>query len=203
MLRNELEKRKRQLEHYTQICESFLKRAPIGSLRISSSRWNLTYYMAERGQTDRKLLTLEKDKDLIKALAQKDYYRKVLKVIRKELLAIKSILDQEKDQPISTVYSDLSEVRRKLVEPLEESLESRRAKFEALEAPPLVIQGDKRMENPHVTLKGEHVRSAAERTIANALKKAGIPYKYEYPYLCKSTTGRKTLQSDAHKLVIM
>ncbi len=193
MLVKQLKFRKKQLEKYLGICESFLEKAPRGKLLVSSSRGYRTFYHREESGSKRTLLLMKENSALIKTLAKKEYYGKLIIGIKRELSLIKKLLELEENQTIQRMDLEINENKRDLISPLEESLESRLARWENLESPHLEIEGDKNKDNPHVTLNGEHVRSAAERTIANALKKANIPYKYEYPF---HTADDRTLYPD-------
>ncbi len=182
MLLIELKNRKLQLESYLRICESYLAKAPTGRLLIKNSRGYKSYYLVRKDKPGKALLSKQRDMDLIKGLAQKEYYEKAIVEINNELRLVNKLIEFEKKQMVQKVLLKMTESKWEFIKPIEETLENRRAKFEALEAPPLVIEEDRDDYNPHVTLKGEHVRSAAEKNIANALFRAGIPYKYEFPF---------------------
>ncbi len=117
---------------------------------------------------------------LARALIQNDYDQKTIPAIEAEIKELKDFLKAYKEKCSDTVYQKLVSTRREVVTPLtldDETyaaawlkVEYRHKKF-AEDAPLLFTDNN------------EQVRSKSEVIIANALKAAGVPYRYEFPLL--------------------
>lgn len=117
---------------------------------------------------------------LARTLIQNDYDQKTIPAIEAEIKELKDFLKACKEKCCDTVYKKLASTRREVVTPLtldDEAyaaawlkVEYRHKKF-AEDAPQLFTDNN------------EQVRSKSEVIIANALKAAGVPYRYEFPLL--------------------
>lgn len=117
---------------------------------------------------------------LAHTLIQNDYDQKTIPAIEAEIKELKDFIKAYKEKCSDTVYQKLASTRREVVTPLtldDEQysaawlkVEYRHKKF-AEDAPPLFTDNN------------EQVRSKSEVIIANALKAAGVPYRYEFPLL--------------------
>ncbi len=115
---------------------------------------------------------------LARALIQNDYDKKTIPAIEAEIKELKDFIKAYKEKCSDTVYKKLASTRREIVTPLtldDEAyaaawlkVEYRHKKF-AEDAPQLFTDNN------------EQVRSKSEVIIANALKAAGVPYRYEFP----------------------
>lgn len=162
--------------------EKALEATPEGTLRICNSRNRTQYYQ----RTDPKDLNgsyiREQDINIARDLAQKDYNRKVLQAIEKEINAIKKYLSNYPEVNAELIYEKLHKERQKLVTPIWEPEEQYVNKWESIE-----YQGKGFNEDTpeFYTIKGERVRSKSELIIADLLSREGIPYRYEYPIYVK------------------
>ena len=186
MLRRLLKNRKADLQRLIRLCKAWLSTAPKGTLRISTSHRKTYYYHYISSEAPNgKLLSPETDDSLIKSLASKDYYLKVVSVAEKEIKAIDLLLKIKENQTLAMVYENLHPERQELVHPVEKTKEKELANWIAEPMPPAEPESGKYYIP---TIRGELVRSKNEYLIANALYHEGIPYKYEYPY--KAANGK-------------
>ncbi len=185
MLEKLLEKRKAFLTRTIERCSNWLKTAPVGSLRLSCRKNGKPSYYHKLPKPDKeKRLSLEKDKVLIRNLVLKDYYSKIIPVAASELAFVESLLNMKKDQTLAKVYDELHTVRKTIISPIEVTKEKALSDWYKLRDVP---NQEPKQGNYYIpTERGELVRSKAEYKIANALFKAGIPYKYEFPYKTRS-----------------
>lgn len=151
---------------------------------------SLQYYRVtydERNRRRRTYISKRKDLPLIRALAQKDYDRKVLEAANLELSAIDGLLTHIPKNPVENIYALLDLQRAPLVHPDVEPTDVFIAKWQGKEydGNPYPIQ------KKHYTARGEIVRSKSEVEIANFLYFHGIPYRYEYPL--KLRDGHQTV----------
>jgi len=113
------------------------------------------------------------------AIVQKRYLQRMEKAIEQQLRAIASFLKRYVPDALSRVYSQETPLRQPFITPLLLSDHEYIRKWES-------VSYDRKPfpENSpvHYTLKNEQVRSKSEMMIANALFRAGIPYRYEYPF---------------------
>lgn len=175
MLRQELLKRKKALENYINAIGPWLAKAPAGTLWIrtqtcgNSSR--VRYFLS-----DGRELSPRNEMPLIRTLAEKEYRKHLLKTAISELAAIRKLLSKTDD--VASVYEQLSENRKKLVIPVEQSVQNKIRLFLEEPFPP----SDFEIKYPNDTLKGDVVRSWQESLIADELYSANIPYRYERPF---------------------
>ncbi len=182
----ELKRRKRRLEKYISQCEANIAMAPFGTLKISKNKDHISYYRRESTKdTAGKYL---KDRETIRALACKDYFIKVKKAAEEELEQVEKFLDYEQKRPVAQVYGNLTQERKQLVVPFEDTLENYIRRWQERESPGMRPRTGSYMIK---TSRGEFVRSKAEFNIAEALHKAGIPYRYEPDYLTDDGVNQK------------
>ena len=181
-VKRELEKRAKQLLYLKGNKEKALQEAPKGCLRISCEE-NRTQYYHRENMSDRNGRYLrEKERDLARKLAQKEYDQKVLRAVEKELGVIERYLKGYPVMEAEEIYEKLHEERKKLVVPIVEPEEEFVKNWEAV-----VYQGKAFQEDApeFYTVKNERVRSKSEWIIADFLMREGIPYRYECPLYLK------------------
>lgn len=123
---------------------------------------------------------------LARSFVQNDYDRKTIPAIEAEIKELKDFLKSYMDKCSDNVYKKLASTRRQVVTPLtldDETYAANWLKAEyhhkkfAEDAPQLFTDNN------------EQVRSKSEIIIANALKAAGVPYRYEFPlFMYRSET---------------
>lgn len=177
-VRRTLEARKNQLLKLKKEKEKALLSAPKGLLRVNCQGSRIQYYRRENSSDANGVYLREKDRELVRMLAQKDYDQKVLRAVEKELGAVERCLAGYPVTGAEEVYEKLHRERKKLVVPVWEPREQFVQKWEAV-----VYKGKGFGEDApeFYTAKNERVRSKSEWIIADLLNREGVPYRYEYP----------------------
>ncbi|WP_026499051.1 hypothetical protein [Butyrivibrio sp. WCD2001] len=177
-INKEFSRREAELSKVMKVCESKLKKAPSGRLKVRNYKGKSYYYVSGGGADSRLKYLRNSEYDKAKQLAQRDYDARTLDAVNRELSAIHSYQKKMPAKTYEQTYDALNPGRKVLITPhflpdsefvkgwLEEP-------YEPYEIEPGVAK--------HYTDLGEEVRSKSEVMIANALMKAGIPYKYECP----------------------
>jgi len=181
-IKNALLEKKSNLERMETKIKKKLLKAPEGTLILSKSNGKTQYYHKTNDTGRRGRYIPEKQMELAKALAQKDYDTKMLAAIVQDKKMIEEAYKKISDLKCINTYHNLSDERRRLVdahiltdeEYIEEWLnEKYEGKSFGLDTP------------MHITEKGERVRSKTEKMIADKLYTMNIPYRYECPLLLK------------------
>lgn len=159
-LKHELESQEKQLNNLQNQQISF----PAGYLYVRKSSKKKLFYQIIRNRTTDKQINISSDPQLIKQLAKKKVYKKLLRIYRNNINAIRQFLSRY--QPL--VAQDLfpNDIRQILIEPMQLPGTYDRCPFD----PHVHI---------HETICGMLVRSKSEVIIANALWHYGIPFCYE------------------------
>ena len=157
-----------------------VKNAPTGLIRIVQKNGKLQFYKRE-SETDKqgKYLPRAEDK-LAQAIIQKEYNQKTLPALEAEISCLKNFLTEYKSKTSNSVYEKLPSTRQQIVTPLTLTDEQYTDAWLKVEYRHKKLPDD---AQPFFTENNEHVRSKSEVIIANALKAAGIPYRYEFPLL--------------------
>ena len=128
-----------------------------------------------------------------KQLAQKEYYEKALKAAEREKALLSTYLNKSDENALLKVYTDMKEGKRILVEPYVLTDEEFARRWQEKK-----FTGGKFEEDDPVyyTKRGDRVRSKSEQIIADRLFDAGVPYRYEYPFVYDSFEGKKQIFTD-------
>lgn len=183
----QLQKRVAQLNAVLELKLLALKKAPEGSLRISQSHGNVQYYHREN-QNDKVGHYIDSNHyELAQRLGQKDYNKRLVASLKKELKILKSALSQleiltEHNETSETVLNSLSPLRRALIRPVTLSDSQYAAAWISQKYKGKPFQPD---SQKMYTSNGERVRSKSEVLIADTLKRLGVPYRYEFPLTLK------------------
>lgn len=182
-IKNLLEAREDYLIQLKKNKEKSLQFAPEGSLRINRRGTRMQYYHRNDPKDFTGKYIRRENFELVHKLAQKDYDKKILDALEKELEAIKKYYLNYPDRNVERIYESLHEERQKLITPILETDEEFVRKWETV-----TYQGKEFSEGmPEIyTAKDERVRSKSEMIIADLLSKEGIPYRYEYPVYLKN-----------------
>ena len=154
--------------------QEFIKNAPKERLRIRKKGTHYQYYLEKN--TKRTYIP-KKNLETAKKLAQRDYYKKLLPGVIKNLKAMKLFFKDYNADKLEQSYSNLSAARRQLVQPIFLDNETYAQAWQAKNY-------ERKKDAPDgsfLTLKNEQVRSKSEIIIANLLNSKKIPYHYEYP----------------------
>ncbi|SHI69309.1 hypothetical protein [Pseudobutyrivibrio xylanivorans] len=169
--------------------EGEIRRAPEGSLRIVDKKSYAQYYWC-RASKDTNGEYLPKEKiEIAKALAQKEYNRKVLRLAQKEERIISKYDDFLRRDSYHKIYDGLSSAKKKIVNPIHPEIDDIIQSWLAEEYEPMPF-----MDNTEFySTNGVRVRSKSELIIANLLEQYDVPYKYEKPLILK---GKGTVRPD-------
>ena len=115
---------------------------------------------------------------LAQSIIQKEYNQKTLPALEAEIVCLKKFLTEYKTKNSGSVYEKLKAPRQQLVTPLTLPDEQYTDAWLRVEYRHKKLPDD---APPFYTENNEHVRSKSEVIIANALKAAGVPYRYEFP----------------------
>ncbi len=171
---DELVKRKKYLGSVISEKEKALKKAPKGRLRCTHVRSQIHYYWRkEAGDKHGR-----KDLDFAKALAQKDYDEKVLRLASEEEKQISKILACYEKGCAENLVETMPTCRRELIIPICLSDNEYIEKWQKLK---YERKGFGKDVPEFFTAKGEQVRSKSEVLIADLLGRMNIPYHYEMP----------------------
>ena len=181
-VKNLLKLREKQLLQMKKEKEKSLQTAPEGSLRVCSHGGRTQYYHRTDPKDFNGVYIREKDHKLAHKLAQKDYDKKVLGAVEKELRAIDKYFSCYPDRNAEQIYETLHKERKKFITPVLESEEEFVHNWESV-----IYQGKELYEGTpeYFTGRNERVRSKSEVIIADALAREGVPYRYEYPIQLK------------------
>ena len=174
-----LEERLRTEQALAQTLTRLLEGCPEGSIQVSTMRGHPRYYRVLGDQ--REYLGM-KNTDLIRDLAQKDYYSSMLREASKETNALRLFLRHFDPDAHVRIYESMHNEKKRLVSPLilpddqfaARWLEEHRAMAAAR---PNVFE----IKNGFPTENGEMVRSKSEKILADHFLHSGVLYVYECP----------------------
>lgn len=187
------EDRKEVLRKMIANTQAAIKKAPPGSLIIrhpKHAKGGVQYYQRIPGKPAVEIYIPASDTAKIRALAQKDYDRKALTLMKKQLNGMVKYNKPCYPGSLDEVFYALSAERQKLVTPAE--LTTKQYAELWLNTPYEKSRFEIDPNRPNYTELGELVRSKSEVLIANALHRAGLLYKYE----CPLTLNGKTIRPD-------
>lgn len=173
----EFTRRKRFLEQVISKLEKRLENAPEGSLAVNRKTRTTApgFYHVVPGSGKRIYLG-EAHRETIARLAQKEYDRKVLRVARKELVAVEQVLAYCDLKKVEDVLDSCREEKRAFIAPVVMSDEEYRLQWLSQN----YIQKQKREgDRLYPTEKGDLVQSKSEGMQANYLFHHDYAYLYE------------------------
>lgn len=173
-----LQDKMKELNSYITKAEQSLKKAPEGTLVLSQSNGTVQHYHKTKSEQKKGKYIPTKNSKLITSLAQKDYDLRFLKVIKEQKKKLCKAIKLLSDMDFSKVYSELSEVRKRLVKPYILPDEEYVEQWTNVQ----YIGKEFSDDTPVLTTeRGERVRSKTEKILADKFYSMGIPYRYEYP----------------------
>ena len=166
------------------------KSQPTANLRVITNHGNSQYYIVEATNAPNGTYLPRKEIHKAAAIAQRDYNKATATILKKQIKAIDSFLAIYTPNAIDDAYTKLHPGRRALITPVREPDEDFIAAWQHLPytGKPFEINAPE-----YYTANGVRVRSKSEVIIADALARANIPYRYEYP---TSIKGWGTLYPD-------
>jgi len=178
MIRDDITKRINDLSRLIELLEDKIKNMPAGSIRIKNQDGFVYYYHVLNNENLNGIYIPRTESSLIIGLVQKEYHQKVIRSARQELKALSSTLYHFPKTLAEEIYLTLPDVRKHMVVPIKRPDDEY---VRAWQAEEYVHKGFKEGDPYYETMNKERVRSKSEMLIADHLKMAGIPYKYEYP----------------------
>ena len=180
--------RQTELQH---LLSQVSKSKPIsGNLRIDRCKNSFQYYIiSERDDTKGTYLPRKEIRKAV-AIAQRDYNKTATDILKRQISAIDKFLEAYHPNALDEAYTQLHPGRRTLVTPVREPDEDFIAAWQhhPYTGKPFEINAPEFYTNT-----GVRVRSKSEVIIADALSRADIPYRYEFP---TSIKGWGTLYPD-------
>ncbi len=155
--------------------QNSLRKAPEGYLAVKKKGKSYQYFQVTPDAPQKQVYL--KDKKLIRALAQKEYDIRAVRLLSARLRIQRRLESQLRRGELKDLLGTLHPAKQPFVIPLELSDE---AYAEAWQAEPYEKLG-RPTSGLLLTDRGESVRSKSELIIANRLARAGIPYRYEAP----------------------
>ena len=172
----ELLQRKQFLEKTQSKLEARLAKAPDGRLATSrQSRYSYAsfYHVSKDGN---RVYLDQSQKETIAALAQKEYDRKALKVVKEELMRLKMVLPYVKMQKLEDVYDRCLSEKRSFITPIVLSDEEFRQRWLSQA---YVKKQPLENDHPFPTEKGDIVCSKTEAQEADYMFYHSYDYLYE------------------------
>ena len=178
MILDELLAERAHLLRLTESAKKDISSAPSGSLRIARVKTTPNYYHRKDRSDKNGSYIKVSNRDIARALAQKEYAAKILEMAEQRIASIDILLDDYRQNRFSQIPESYNFARRKLIRPYILNDEEYVKKW--LETP--YIPNPSHPENLiFETANGIMVRSKSEQIIAENLMRLGIPYKYEAP----------------------
>ena len=173
-LKDYLQHNEQELQEIMRNLEARIEKSPKESLQISSSNGRTTYYVTNRDGS--RTYLSKKEKNLINAMAQKQYDLKLHKIASKQLCDLQRFLSRYQPTELQELYENMHPERKVLIQDHILSDEEYAVKWQSeVYCPKGFVKGDAEI----ITERGERVRSKTEKIIADKLYDMGIPYKYE------------------------
>ena len=190
-MQNAAQEQCRFLKSMIEQVEKSLSGLPEGTLKIMQSpKKQPRYYHRLPGSNSRSVYIRKENTSLYTGLAQKDYNRRLLKLLKKKYSALLQFAGRYPFEDIDGIYKSLSPQRQALVKPIIPTDEQYAEQWQKTAYQGLGFRADD--TSACYTAKGERVRSKSETIIADTLYRADIPYKYE----CPLELGNRTIYPD-------
>ena len=170
-----------------------LKNAPSGNLRIAKSNGLVQYYRRMNPKDTIGSYIHAKDKEIAICLAQKEYDKKVSRVVQAEIDLLNRTLEaynkmNDRNLLAESVFEKFRPLWQILIHPIRIPDSLYVQEWQSVTYKPKVFSADM---PEYLTARGERVRSKSEIIIADTLLRLNIPYRYEYPINLKNTNGEK------------
>ena len=190
---SQIEARITELEEALKVKQFAVKKNPSGLVRIVRRGKSLLFYKRSSPSDAQGTYMPRSQEKLARALIQNDYDKKTIQAIEAEIKELKDFLETYKEKCSDTVYQKLASTRRQVVTPLTLDDEAYAAAWLKVEYRHKKIPEDA----PQLfSDNNEQVRSKSEVIIANVLKAAGVPYRYEFPLLVDRNAADNYKASD-------
>ena len=182
----DLQKRLAVLSEIHGILVQKSKNLPEGSLKVVKKPGGVQFYWRKTEADRQGTYIRKKNLTLMQKLAQKSYVIKLEKVLERHIKKISDFSNEYFENELGVLYESLNQSVRSLVEPVVISKTEFVNEWLAVEYQGKGFDG---VESGFYTARGEQVRSKSEVLIADALFRAGVPYRYEFPVRLKMADG--------------
>jgi len=189
----QIEARIAELEEVLKAKQFAVKKNPSGLVRIVRRGKSLLLYKRSSPSDAQGTYMPRSQEKLARALIQNDYDQKTISAIEAEIKELKDFIKTYKIKCSDSVYQKLPSTRQEVVTPITLDDEAYASAWLKVEYRRKKIPEDA----PQLfTDNNEQVRSKSEVIIANALKAAGVPYRYEFPLLVDRNAADNYKASD-------
>ena len=182
-----MKRRVKILKTAIKVAEREKDRFPKGRLRVSQTRNQIRYYQVESSEHFSGEYITKENKDIAKALAQKDYNGEFLRNAQNELKELERSIRLFSETNADLAYQDLDPRRQRLVEPYIIPDDLYAANWLSQPFKTNSFMPEARIYD---TKNGEKVRSKSEAILADLFLELGIPYHYEQALTLKDKTVR-------------
>lgn len=174
----------KDLKELSEKLTSLIKKADrnnSGTVRFSKRKSGYQYYIYH--SDGRRTYVKKSELDIIKNMAQQEYYRDLKEAVTRQISALEQFLADYNLEAINKVYENRSHAKQILIEPLIQP---------DAEFIQQWYQQNPGNQNPfpekgkYITDKGEYVRSKSEKILADMFYKHNVPYQYEPALKLKS-----------------
>lgn len=186
-IRQEVKQQLEYLKKALKKAKSEMEVLPCATLRCSSSNGCYQFFI------DGKYVS-KKNMDLVQAVAQREYYEKLIPVLESSLEQMMEVQNLYEEQLLENCYEELCSARKELVTPIIDSLDKKIHRFMAENYERGEFKEEDRSEL--YTIKGERVRSKSELIIADELYRYHIPYHYEKPLILEDWGNEIVVRPD-------
>ena len=165
------------------------------SLRIAQKHGHPDYYYVNKDTPPAGIYIPKNKETFVQQLAQSDYSKDIIVLLKNEIKAIERFIRQTGERKsktdqiskIQALYTKMCKARQNLVLPITLTDEQYKTKWLDVTWKGLPFNPEAPV---YTTINGSRVRSKSEVLIADALSRAGIPYRYEYPLtLCRQQSN--------------
>lgn len=168
--------RKRILQNRIMFLNTLIERAPEGRIRTSKEHGHTRYYYCVNDYIG----TYTTDEKLISSIMQKDYAKKTLVPLQRELKSIEALIKNYSENACTKIFDNIKPARKSFVtKDFREIIDEKaKQKWEATEYEHkefAIIRPE------YQSLEGNMARSKSEANIMNVLDRRNIPYMYEFP----------------------
>ena len=177
-LKELLEERKLFLENIISNKKEEISKAPKGIVNVARAGQRVQFYYKNDSKDKKRKYLRKSEISFVKAICQREYDEKVLELAEKEAARLRQLLALHEAGICEDIYAKIKEERKRYISPIAISDEEYVSQWLDTEYSSKGIAED---YPEYYTDNGERVRSKSEILIANALKKHGIPYRYEAP----------------------
>lgn len=179
-LYEDAQKRLREVERLRREVEHRLAQYEPGKIHIVTGKRRLQFYLRTDAKDKSGHYISKKDNRKIRHFLQKRYDEKLEELLLREKETLEEFLHgfHHSEKQIRDLFSKKPPEIKAYLSPVDVSTEDYVTAWQQQ----VYVGKEISQDLPtFVTNRGEHVRSKSELTIANALAKNGIPYKYECP----------------------